>query len=463
MRSESIRSGLGRRASAGALAALAMVAALVGIGRPQQLAAQETSAGPVPLVYRVPVSGTIELGLAPFIERSLREAEAAGARAVILEIETPGGRVDAAQQIVKSIREAEVPVYAFVNLRAYSAGALIALATDGIYMMPGAVMGAATPITGDGEKAPEKIVSAMRSEMRALAEARGLDPRIGEAMVDEEIEIPGVSEKGKLLTLTTDEAEKVGYATQVDSWDGLLGRLDLADAEVRSTSTNWAESIVRFLTNPLVAPMLLTLGFLGLLIELKTPAFGLAGIVGALALAAFFGSHYLVGLAGREEFILLAVGIVLLGVEIFIVPGFGIFGVAGLLAVLGSIYMSLVGHLATGVDYSMAAAALSSVILVVLVSAWAIVRILPKSERFGKTGVLLGEKLSTDKGYLAAVVRDDLVGMVGVAVTDLRPAGTGRFGEEQVDVTSDGVWIAAGTPIRIIRSEGYRHVVTAEG
>src|SRR5690606_11926743 len=224
------------------------------------------------------------------------------------------------------------------------------------------------------KKAPEKIVSAMRSEMRALAEARGLDPRIAEAMVDEEIEIPGLVEKGKLLTLTTDEAVRVGYATRVEDWDALLETLNLSGATSQTTEVNWAEGLVRFLTHPLVAPLLLSLGFLGLIIELKTPAFGLAGVAGLASLALFFGSHYLVGLAGWEELILLGVGVLLLGIEIFAVPGFGVFGVAGILAVLASMYLSLVGRLATGLDYSQAAAALTTAILIVLVTAWAVLR-----------------------------------------------------------------------------------------
>src|SRR5687768_13284167 len=183
---------------------------------PTVLYAQKIERGSI---YRVPVNGVIELGLAPFIARSLKEAEKAGARAVVLDIETPGGRVDAAQQIVNALKESKIPTYAYVNRRAFSAGAMIALATDGIYMRTGAVMGAVTPVDGGGTKAPEKIVSAMRSEMRALAEARGLDPRVAEAMVDEEIGIPGLVEKGKLLTLTTAEAVRIGYAREVADWN----------------------------------------------------------------------------------------------------------------------------------------------------------------------------------------------------------------------------------------------------
>lgn len=419
-------------------------------------AAAQAGAG---VVYRIPVDGVIELGLAPFIERSLREAEAAGARAAILDIETPGGRVDAAQRIVDALQATSLPVYAYVNHRALSAGALIALATDGIYMRPGSVIGAATPVDGEGKKAPEKIVSAMRSEMRALAEARGLDPRIAEAMVDEEIEIPGLVEKGKLLTLTTDEAVRVGYATRVEDWDALLETLDLSGATSHTTEVNWAEGLVRFLTHPLVAPLLLSLGFLGLIIELKTPAFGLAGVTGLASLALFFGSHYLVGLAGWEEFILLGVGVALLGIEIFVVPGFGVFGVAGILAVLGSMYLSLVGRLATGLDYSQAAAGMTTALLIVLVTAWAVLRSLPKSRRLARSGIFLREATAPEAGYLSAPRREDLVGARGIALTDLRPVGTGQFGDERLDVTSEGGWIAAGTPITIVRAEGYRHVV----
>jgi membrane-bound serine protease (ClpP class) len=410
-------------------------------------------------IYRVPVRGVIELGLAPFVARSIAEAEKEGARAVVLDIETPGGRIDAAQQIVNSLKEAKVPTYAYVNRRAFSAGAMIALATDGIYMRDGAVMGAATPVSGAGEKAPEKIVSAMRSEMRALAEARGLDPRVAEAMVDEDIEIPGVVDKGKLLTLTTAEAVKLGYAHQVADWNDVMLQLRTVGAPVTTTKVNWAEGLVRFFTHPLVAPMLLSLGFLGLLIEMKTPAFGLAGAGGLALLGLFFGSHYLVGLAGWEELMLLAGGLILIGVEMFILPGFGVAGVAGLLAVLGSVYLSLVTRLSSEADMSQAAAILSAAILVVIVAGWALLRALPRSGRFAKSGMMLGESTDRATGYISNPIREELVGLTGVALTDLRPAGAGQFGDERLDVVSDNVWISAGTPIKIVRSEGYRHIV----
>lgn len=430
------------------------VAALAGAGG----AAQPQGAG-TGFVVRIPVTGVIELGLAPFIERSIREAQDGGARAVILDIETPGGRVDAAERIVNAIRNADVPVYAFVNLRAFSAGALIALAADDIFMRPAGMMGAATPVTGDGEKAPEKIVSAMRAEMRAVAEARGLDPRVAEAMVDEDIELEGVVERGRLLTLTTAEAASLGYAREVEDWDALMSLLGLADARVVEAEINWAERVVRFLTHPVVAPMLLSLGFLGIIMEIKTPAFGIAGIVGASALTAFFGGHLLLGLAGWEEVILLGAGILLLAAEMFVLPGFGIAGILGTLAILAAFYLSMVGHMATTADYASALGVLSLSGIVVVVAAWALLRHLPRSRGLSRSGLFLGDATTRETGYLSSAVRTELVGSVGVAITDLRPAGAGRFGDERIDVVADAAWIGAGTPIRIVRSDGYRHVV----
>jgi membrane-bound serine protease (ClpP class) len=444
-----------------------LIALLIFFGLAATVAVTATSFGtaagqtkaPQGAIYRVPVSGIIEMGLAPFIERTIREAEEGGAAAIILDIETPGGRVDAAQRITTAVRNTRVPVYAFVNMHAHSAGAMIALSADEILMRPGAVIGAATPVTGDGATAPEKIVSAMRAEMRALAEARGLDPRVAEAMVDDEIAIEGVVEGGKLLTLTTSEAVQLGYAREVEDWDALVEAVGLADAPVQLAEVNWAERWVRFLTHPAVAPMLLSLGFLGIIIEIKTPAFGLAGMFGAAALTAFFGSHLLLGLAGWEEVILLTGGVILIAVEMFVLPGFGIAGIAGVLAILAAFYLSMVGSMATSADYAQAFGVLSLSVLVVIIAGWALLRHLGRGRAPGRSGIMLGDATSRETGYLSSSVRTELIGSIGVALTDLRPAGAGRFGAERIDIVSDANWIAAGTPIRIVRSDGYRHVV----
>ena len=410
-------------------------------------------------VLRVPVTGVIELGIAPFIERSLNEAAATGMDAVVLDMDTPGGRVDAAERISDALNDASVPVYTLVNRRAFSAGALIALSTQHVYMRPGSVMGAVTPVDGSGQKAPEKIVSAMRSEMRALAEARGLDPAVAEAMVDEDVAVDGLVDAGKLLTLTTEEAVRIGYASEADDLGALLADIGLTGARVVSAEVNWAERVVRFFSNPVIAPFLLTLGFLGLVVEIKTASFGLAGAAGLISLSLFFGSHLIVGLAGLEDLLIFGIGLVLVGVEVFLIPGFGVFGLLGGVGILAGLFMSLLGGLPTAPDFARAGMVLSTTVLLVAISAWVMIRTLPGSSRLAKSGIFLLNRTDREIGYQSSISRKDLVGMMGKAITDLRPSGTGLFGEERIDVVSESEWITEGTPIRIVSAEGYRHVV----
>lgn len=411
-----------------------------------------------PVVYRVPVTGTVEMGLAPYVERALREAAEAGAVAAVLDLDTPGGRVDAAELISDAIGDSRVPTYAWVNRRAFSAGALIALSTNRVYMRPGSVMGAATPVTGDGDRAPEKIVSAMRSEFRSLAEARGLNPRVAEAMVDEEIAVPGVVERGKLLSLSAVEAQRIGYAEGAESWDVLMERIGAPGARVVEVPVNWTERVVRFFTHPLVAPFLLTLGFLGLLVEMKTPSFGLAGAAGLASLALFFGSHLILGLAGWETVILFGVGLVLLAVEAFVLPGFGVAGVLGGLAVVASLVMTMVGRMPTGGDLLTAAWVVMASLAMLGVAVWMLIDRLPRDTRMA-----LRARTGSDEGYVSSRRRVELVGMDGVAVTDLHPSGTAQFGDERVDVVSEGSFVEAGTAVRVVRADGYRHVVRPVG
>ncbi len=435
------------------------LAALVGWGCSSPLGAQERSGDTSGSVFRVPITGVIELGLAPFVERSIEEASLAGAAAIILDVDTPGGRVDAAERMADAISDSEVPVYAYVNRRALSAGALISLAAHGIYMRPGSVIGAATPITGEGQRASEKIVSAMRSTMRALAEARSLDPAVAEAMVDEQIEVPGVSESGQLLTLTTEEAVGLQYAQEVEDWDSLMRSLGTVSGQVVDQEVNWAEQVVRFLSNPVVSPFLLSLGFLGLLIEIRTPTFGIAGVAGALSLTLFFGSHLIVGLAGLEGLIIFGLGILLILIEAFFIPGLGIFGILGAIGALAGVYMSMLGGIPTTPDFARAGGVLTTSLVLVMISSWFMLKRLPSNRRLTNLGIFLGQETSAEIGYTSAVRRSDLLGAEGVALTDLRPAGTGEFGEERVDVVTESEWIEQGSTIRIVSSEGYRHVV----
>ena len=356
-----------------------------------------------------------------------------------------------------AITQARIPVYAFVNPRAISAGALISVATQGVYLVPEGSLGASTVVDGSGQKVSEKAQSVMRAQFRALAERRGIDPRIGEAMVDETIAIDGIIEEGKLLTLTADEAERVGYGHEAATFADVLAALGLEGADVVTPGANWAEGLVRFLSNPLVAPLLLSLGVLGLMIEIKTPSFGLAGAVGLSALAAFFGAHLIVGLAGLEEIILLGIGLVALLVEVFVVPGFGFAGLIAIVTISAGVFLALLGNLPTWGDIARAMGVIAFSVLIVIAAVYSIVRKLPTSERW--MGIFLSTTTHKDEGYISATVRDDLVGMQGVAATDLHPSGTGLFGGERLDVVCESGFVAQGAAIRIVRSEGYRHVV----
>ena len=412
------------------------------------------------VVYRLDVQGTIENGLAPYIARGIREANARGAAAIYLDIDTPGGRVDAAERIADAIRASRVPVYAFVNPRAYSAGALIALATNGIYMREGAVLGAATPVDGQGTKAPEKYVSAMRAEFRALAEARGLDPRIAEAMVDETLGAPGLAEPGKLVTLSTVEALRVGYAKgQVETEAQLLAAVGVPDAKVEAIDINWAETVVRFLTSPLVSPLLLSLGILALMAEVKAGTHGLGLLVGVSSLGLFFGSSLILGLAGMEEVILLCLGFVAVALEVFLLPGFGVAGILGALLIGAAVVLAMLGNFPTGTDVVQALAVLGASVFITLAVAFAWFRHLPNSRRF--RGLIHQESSLAAEGYVSALPRGELVGKQGIALTDLRPAGLATLDGERIDVVTEGEYIHAGSTIEIMRAEGYRHVVRA--
>jgi membrane-bound serine protease (ClpP class) len=280
-------------------------------------------------------------------------------------------------------------------------------------------------------------------------------------MVDEDVEIEGVVESGKLLTLTTSEAVALDYAVEIEDLDALLAALGYSGADVVTSKVNWAEQLVRFFSNPIVAPFLLSLGFLGLLAEIKTPSFGMAGAAGVISLSLYFGSHLIVGLAGLEDMLIFGAGVVLLGVEALVIPGFGLFGLAGIVAVAAGLFMSMLGSLPTASEYTSAGMILTTTVLLVLVSAWVLIRTLPRTSRLAKSGIFLLQRTDRAIGYESAEVRDDLMDSVGTAITDLRPSGTALFGDERIDVVSESEWITEGTQVRVISAEGYRHIVRA--
>lgn len=417
-----------------------------------------------PVVYVAPIEGIIDLGLAPFVKRVISEAADAGAAAVILEINTFGGRVDAAVLIRDALLNARVRTVAFVNKRAISAGALISLAAEKIVMADGGTIGAATPVQLGQPGAPaqpveEKTVSYVRKEFRSTAEARKRPPLIAEAMVDPDVEIPGLIQKGKLLTLTTEEALKHKVADfRAETIESLLEQLGLAGAEVRRASPNWAENLVRFLTHPVVSSLLITIGMLGIILEMRTPGFGLPGGLGITTLALFFWGHWLVQLAGWEELLLVGSGLVLLVLEIFVIPGFGLAGVLGIGALLAGLSLSFVGAGATWEFILKAAGRVVFSLLLALAASLALLRFLPRLP-FSRR-LILETELPAGQGYASASERDRTwLGKSGTALSPLRPAGIAEIAGERVDVVSEGEFIDFGASIVVTRVDGNRIVV----
>jgi membrane-bound serine protease (ClpP class) len=416
------------------------------------------------VVYVVPVKGVIDLGLAPFIQRVLNEAQKNQAAAVILDINTFGGRVDAAVQIRDALLNSPVRTIAFIDKRAISAGALISLAAQTVVMAPGSTIGAATPVQSGpagSTTAPtsEKTVSYVRKEFRATAESRKRPPLIAEAMVDSDVVIPDVSEKGKLLTLTTEEALKLKVADlQANSIEALLKELNILDTELRSFTPNWAEEVVRFLTHPVVSSLLVSVAMLGIFLELRTPGFGAPGVIGLSSLSLFMWGHWLVQLAGWEELLLALLGLFLFALELFVIPGFGIVGILGLLALLGALVMSTLGAGSHSGFVLWAVVRMGFSVALAIVLTALFLKFLPKLPIGRK--LILSTALETSDGFSSAPPTDyQWLGRTGLAHSTLRPAGIADFQGHRVDVVSDGEFIDAGAPIRVLHVDGNRIVV----
>jgi membrane-bound serine protease (ClpP class) len=413
-------------------------------------------------VFVVPVDGTIDLGLAPLLARAIEEAKAAGAAAVLLDINTFGGRVDAAVAMRDSLLTADLPTIAFINQRAISAGALIALACERIYMVEGGTIGAAAPVVGgmgQTQPADEKSVSYVRTEFRATAETRGRPPELAEAMVDADVAIEGVIEKGKLLTLTAADAVRLRVADAIaPTAEAALAAAGIDTAALVPVSETWAETLVRFLTGPVISSLLMSLGVLGLLIEMRTPGFGLPGGIGVLALGLFLWGHWIVQLAGWEEVLLLGAGLVLLFLEVFVTPGFGLAGGVGLLAIIGGLGLMLVGEGATVAVILRALGRAAISMLVAIAGGLALMRFLPHLP-FGRE-LILGSEMTAAQGYQSADEEArSWLGRSGRALSPLRPSGIAEIDGRRVDVVSDGDFIEPGAPVRVVEVDGYRVVV----
>ncbi|MCA1031800.1 nodulation protein NfeD [Bacillus timonensis] len=402
-------------------------------------------------VFVIPVEGTVEKGLYAFIDRGISTAEEKNADLIILEINTPGGAVDAAGKIAKRIRETDIPIVAFVNNEAISAGAYIALNADEIYMTEAGSMGAAAIIDQQGNTAGKKAESYWLASMRNAAELNGRDPKYALAMADEDIDLPQYGAgKGELLTLTAEQALEVKYAEGiVKNRAELLKLLGFAHANVEELAVSFAEKLARFITDPIVVPILLSIGSLGLVLELYSPGFGIPGIMGASSLVLFFYGHLVAGLAGIESIILFIVGIVLILLEFF-VPG-GILGLIGFGSILTSLFIATddVGHMAMSLLIAIGVTIIASIILF---------KVFGKRISLFKK-IILSDSTNTESGYISSTNRKELIGTEGFALTSLRPSGTALINNERVDVVTEGSYIEKNKKIVVIKTEGSRIVV----
>lgn len=406
------------------------------------------------LVSFIPVEQEVERGLEAFLKRSIQEAEDEGADHIVLEIDTPGGAVNAADNIATIIKSSEVPITAYVADRALSAGAYISLNADQIIMEPGALMGSAAIIDQSGNTAGKKAESFWHAAMKSAAELNDRDPKYALAMADPDVDLPDYNApKGELLTLNAEEAVKVGYAEGIaEDRTEVLSLLNLEDAEVIDSEVSIAERIARFVTNPIIIPILLSIGSLGLVLELYSPGFGVPGFMGAGALLLFFFGHMIAGFAGWESLLLLLVGVILIVVEIFI-PGFGIFGVLGAVGIVASIV------LASGQSMQYVLLAVLIAVAVTVGGSYLFIRIFGSKGFFKK--IILSDSTKSDKGYVSNTTRNELVGLEGVTVTPLRPSGIADFGDERLDVVTEGGFLSAGTEVKIIKTNGSRVIVRA--
>lgn len=394
-------------------------------------------------VYLIEITGEIDPGLAYQVEKAIGEAEEKRVDLILLEIDTYGGLVDSAIRIKEAIVATDLSTAAYVNGRAWSAGALIALSAEHLSMSPVSSMGAA-----ETRPKEEKYISAVRKEFAATAESRGRDPLLAEAMVDSSIEIEGVVERDKLLSLTANEAlEEEMIENIFNDRNELLEYFDLVGAEFFEVEVTAAERLARLITNPYLSSLLLIIGFIALFIELTVPGFGVGGTVGLISFALFFSGHSIIGDSGLGLAILFMTGILLLFLEIFVIPGFGIAGAGGIIAMITSIFFVF--------PTTEIALTVIAVVLLFSIIGGIIVFKFFGSDKFLKNIAL--EK--TEKGYVAQTKKSDLLNKEGETISALRPAGAVEIDGERIDVVSESAFVEKGVKVKVVKVAGNRIVV----
>ncbi|WP_010270285.1 NfeD family protein [Paenibacillus senegalensis] len=408
-------------------------------------------------VFVIPVSEMVDEGMLSFLKRAFAQAHEANAQYIILDINTLGGLLTVALDIGTLIQQSQILTIAFINGQAASAGAYIALSADQIVMIPGSSFGAAAIVDQSGaEVESAKDVSYWVSQLQSAAEANGRDPIIAAGMADKNIivELPEINHtfgEGTIVSLTAEQALRVGYSEQtVRNLNDVLQFIGAENAPIEEADLTFAENLSRFVTNPIVKTILLLVGIAGVAIEIFVPGFGVPGIIGLLGFGLYFFGHYIAGFAGLESIGLFVAGIILLLLEV-ILPGVGFFAIAGSLALFSGIVLA-------SYDTGSGLRSLAIALLIAIVVVAIVIRIFKHRGIWNK--FVLKEELKTELGYSSSKSKTHLLGLTGEALTTLRPSGTAQIGEEKVDVVTDGGYIDRGRPVKVVKIEGTRVVVT---
>lgn len=425
-----------------------------------------------PLVYKIDIKREIDNTTRLYLSNGLKEAKKIGANAVLIHLNTYGGQVDAADSMRTAILYSSIPVSVFIDNNAASAGALISIACKNIYMRKGANIGAATVVNQTGMAMPDKYQSYMRSMIRSTAEAQGgdtlilgtdttfkwkRDPLIAEAMVDERVVIPNLIDTGKVLTLTADEAIKWGYCDGIaETTDDVIKHyLGYKEYELKTYLPTWLDNIKGFLMNPILQSLLIMLIIGGIYFEMQTPGMGFPSGVALIATVLYFAPLYMDGLAQHWEIIIFIVGILLLMAEIFVIPGFGIAGIGGIVCVITGLTMSLLDNDNFNFERITNWDSMQAVITVLTGVVFGFGLMIWLSGRIGEKGMFRKIALNTniEKTITVSFNVLNLIGAEGEAVTVLRPSGKVMLNGDLYDAISDSGFIDSGTKVRVIRFE----------
>ena len=423
----------------------------------QTLPAQENEKS---LVYHLKIQDVIDPRTNRYSELGLEEAQEADADYVILELDTYGGALNDADEIRTRILNYDRPIYAFINKDAASAGALISIACDSIYMAKGSSIGAATVVTQDGAAAPDKYQSYMRSIMRSTAEAKGRDPRMAEAMVDEDIDLDSIATEGKILTLSTAEAIKYGFCeAEMSNIEDIMEHIGVSEYEVKEFKLGATEKIIALFLNPFVSGILILIIIGGIYFELQTPGVGFPILASLIAVILYFVPNYLNGLAENWEILLFVVGIILIALEVFVIPGFGVAGILGLVCTIGSLVLvmlnndwfdfSFVGGDQIFISVATVLAGLLGALIVMFIGGAKLL----DSNVFKR--IALQEVQDKQEGFISTVYKKkSLVGTKAKTYTRLRPSGKIEIDGIIYDAFTRGNFIDEGAEVEVISDEG---------